>query len=113
MNAWIARNLRPVLTRPERASRSANRSLCRVLWRTSLPGLVFPSGCSRAPAQNILGSFFPSWILCTLIGIAAAAAARLLLGAAGLDRHVLAPPLAYLAVAIAVALFTWLIQFGQ
>ena len=52
-------------------------------------------------------------MLCTAIGIIAAVAIRLLLGAIGLDKHVLAPPLAYLSVAVAVTLFAWLIRFGQ
>jgi hypothetical protein len=34
-------------------------------------------GCSRAPSFNILGSFFPSWILCGIIGILLTVAARL------------------------------------
>src|SRR5215469_5731015 len=35
------------------------------------------AGCSRAPSFNILGSFFPSWILCGVIGILLAVAVRL------------------------------------
>jgi CDP-diglyceride synthetase len=34
------------------------------------------SGCSRAPTFNILGSFFPAWILCGLIGILLTVAVR-------------------------------------
>jgi hypothetical protein len=52
-------------------------------------------------------------MLCTAVGIGAALALRLILGAAGLDKHVLAPPLAYLAVAVAVTLFLWLLRFGH
>ncbi len=71
------------------------------------------SGCGTAPSQNILGSFFPAWILCGALGLCAAVACRLVLGAIGLNQHVLAPPLSYLAVAVAVAVFIWLLQFGQ
>ncbi len=78
-----------------------------------LPALLFPAGCSQSPSQNILGSFFPAWILCSAIGIAVALLCRVLLGAARLHPYVLAPPFAYLAVAVAVTLFTWLIWFGQ
>jgi hypothetical protein len=39
---------------------------------------AFLAGCSRAPSFNILGSFFPAWILCGLIGILLTVAARLL-----------------------------------
>jgi hypothetical protein len=34
------------------------------------------SGCSRAPTFNILGSFFPAWILCGVIGILLTVAVR-------------------------------------
>jgi hypothetical protein len=83
-------------------------------WRCiPLSALLLPAACSRAPSQDILGSFFPSWMLCAAIGIGVTVALRLILGVAGLDKHVLAPPLAYLAVAVAATLFTWLFRFGQ
>ena len=31
--------------------------------------MLLAAGCSRAPSFNILGSFFPSWIVCGVIGI--------------------------------------------
>ena len=37
------------------------------------------AGCSRAPSFNILGSFFPAWIFCWLVGILLTVVARLLL----------------------------------
>ena len=43
----------------------------------ALCGCALLSGCSRAPSFNILGSFFPAWILCGLIGILLTVAARL------------------------------------
>jgi hypothetical protein len=42
----------------------------------SSAALLPAAGCSRAPTFNILGSFFPSWILCGVIGILLAAAVR-------------------------------------
>ena len=78
-----------------------------------VPALLCSAGCSQSPSQNILGSFFPAWILCSAIGIVAAVFCRALLGAVRLHPFVLAPPIAYLAVAVAATLFTWLIWFGQ
>ena len=77
------------------------------------PALLCLAGCSQSPSQNILGSFFPAWILCTAIGITAAVVCRIFLGAVRLQPYVLAPPFTYLAVTMAVTLFTWLIWFGQ
>ncbi len=91
----------------------SGRSRCYAVLRPGLLALLVPAGCSPAPSQDILGSFFPSWMLCTAVGIGAALALRLIIGAAGLDKHVLAPPLAYLAVAVAVTLFLWLLRFGH
>ena len=39
------------------------------------------SGCSGSPSRNILGSYFPSWMVCALVGLAAALAARVALKA--------------------------------
>lgn len=35
----------------------------------SFAAALLATGCSRAPSFNILGSFFPSWIVCGIIGI--------------------------------------------
>ncbi len=71
------------------------------------------SGCSSAPAQDILGSFFPAWMLCAAIGVAATVLARLLLVAAGLGEHLVLPLLTYLGFAACVTLLTWLLWFGH
>jgi hypothetical protein len=70
-------------------------------------------GCSRSPSQDILGSFFPAWMLCAALGLGAAVACRVILGALRLDKYVVAPSVGYLAVAVAVTLFVWLDRFGQ
>ena len=92
---------------------TTGRSRRCILSHPSMLALLFPTACSPAPSQDILGSFFPSWMLCTAIGVGVAVALRLVLGAVGLDKHLLAPPLAYLGVTVAVTLFTWLYRFGQ
>ena len=70
-------------------------------------------GCSAAPSQNILGSFFPAWVLCGAIGVATAVGCRILLVALKLDQHVVLPALTYLGVAVAVASLIWLVRFGN
>jgi YtcA family len=39
--------------------------------------IVAAAGCSRAPSFDILGSFFPAWILCGILGILLAVVVRL------------------------------------
>jgi len=41
--------------------------------------LVFLTGCSRAPSFDVLGSFFPAWLVCLVCGVVLTGAAHLLL----------------------------------
>ena len=34
-----------------------------------LPALLFLEGCGRAPSFDILGSFFPAWLICLALAI--------------------------------------------
>ena len=74
---------------------------------------LFASGCSTAPAQDIMGSFFPAWMLCACVGIVVAVAARVVLGAVQLNDLLLLPLLTYVAMIFAAALLTWLLWFGH
>ena len=42
-------------------------------------GGMLCTGCSRAPSFDVLGSFFPAWLLCLAFGLLLTAAARWLL----------------------------------
>jgi hypothetical protein len=79
------------------------------LRRTALLGPVALAGCSAAPSQNILGSYFPSWMLCALAGLGATIVLRQIFVAAGLDKALPAPLLVYLAFTVAFAFATWLV----
>jgi hypothetical protein len=63
------------------------------------------------PQINILGSFFPSWMLCALIGIVAALLLRLLLIRTAIDPHVGPRALVYPSLAILVTLVLWVAVF--
>ena len=67
------------------------------------------SGCNAAPTQSILGSFFPSWMICALAGIAGTVVVRLILSVTGIERSVPAPLLVHLAMAVAIAIAVWLL----
>jgi YtcA family len=73
--------------------------------------LVAPllSGCSRAPSVELLGSFFPAWLVCFIVAIALTALARL-----ELLRLRVEPALPILVYPSLAALFTfllWLVFF--
>jgi hypothetical protein len=63
------------------------------------------------PQINIIGSFFPSWMLCVLIGIVAALLVRLLLIRKGIDPYVGPRALVYSSLAILVTLVLWVAFF--
>src|SRR5277367_1431224 len=74
--------------------------------------LQFAAGCSRAPTFNILGSFFPSWILCGLLGILLTVVARLGLVRAGIEQQ-LSPLVVVYPCLTAFFTFTiWLLFFS-
>jgi hypothetical protein len=71
------------------------------------------AGCSAAPSHNILGSYFPSWMICALVGLLATVIIRQILVSVGIDRTLPAPLLVYLALAVAGAFATWLIWLDR
>jgi len=71
------------------------------------------AGCSAAPSQSILGSYFPTWMICALIGLVVTIVVRQSLATIGIDRTLPAPLLVYLAIAIAASFATWLIWLDR
>ena len=51
----------------------------RLLRATAAFGLFMLTGCGRAPAFDILGSFLPAWLVCFVLGILLAVTCRALL----------------------------------
>ena len=73
--------------------------------------LVAPlvSGCSRAPSVEVLGSFFPAWLVCFIVAIVLTALARLLV--MRLRLKVALPMLAYPGLAAIFTFALWLVFF--
>jgi YtcA-like protein len=67
------------------------------------------TACDGAPSRNILGSYFPSWMVCALVGLVAALVARAVFSATGLLEELPAPLVVLLALACAVDFAVWLI----
>jgi hypothetical protein len=83
----------------------------RATWPQFTTPLLL-SGCSGAPSQNILGSYFPSWMLCALAGMGLAMVARRGFILVGIDSALPAPLLVYLALAVFFAFAAWLVWLG-
>jgi hypothetical protein len=81
----------------------SNRRLIVVALLLSL------TGCSSAPSRNILGSYFPSWMICVLIGAGVTIVIRGILVKVGVDKELPAPIVVYLAFTIAFSFGAWLL----
>jgi hypothetical protein len=66
-----------------------------------------------APSINILGSFFPAWLICVVAGIALTVVARQVFIATGMTRHVAPAGLVYPSLACLLTFATWLIVFAS
>jgi YtcA family len=67
------------------------------------------SSCSRAPSVEVLGSFFPAWLVCFLVSILLTALARLAL--LRLRVKAALPLLVYPSLAALFTFVLWLIFF--
>jgi len=67
------------------------------------------AGCSRAPSVDILGSFFPAWLLCLTIGVLLAGLVRWML--LWFHTNLSLPVLAYPSLAALFTFVMWLMFF--
>jgi YtcA family len=74
--------------------------------------MLLAAGCSRAPTFNVLGSFFPSWILCGVIGILLAAASRWFFARIKFEQQLTPLILVYPCLAAFFTFTLWLLFFS-
>jgi YtcA family len=67
------------------------------------------AGCDGSPSRNILGSYFPSWMVCALLGLALALAARAIFKALGVLHELPVPLIVMLAIGCSGTFAMWLI----
>jgi YtcA family len=102
----------------KKMTESSPRPLGRGIKRTAAAGVAFAAallaaGCSRAPSFNILGSFFPAWIVCGVIGILLAVGVRLFFVYIKLEDKLLLPLiLVYPCLTLFFTFTLWLLFFS-
>ena len=79
---------------------------CVLVFFLEVPLLV---GCSRAPSVEVLGSFFPAWLVCFIVAIVLTVLVQLLI--ARLRVKVALPILMYLGLAAFFTFALWLVFF--
>jgi hypothetical protein len=83
----------------------------RIRWCTLgafVPVLIVLTGCERAPSYDIMGSFFPAWLICLIVAILLTAGSQAIL-----SRYVEIswPVLAYPSLTAVFAFALWLSLF--
>ncbi len=81
----------------------------RMSWCQLILAALFLTGCGRAPSFDVLGSYFPAWLVCLALGLILTAAARSLVS--GLDIPVALPVLTYPSLMAVFTLALWLALF--
>ena len=65
-----------------------------------------------APSVNILGSFFPAWLVCMVIGLVLTVIVRQVLVATDTAHYLKPAGLGYTSLAFLLIFATWLVVFG-
>jgi hypothetical protein len=72
------------------------------------------SSCSaddHSPTVDILGSYFPAWIICVVLGLALTLIVRQILIGSKLNTHLYPAPLVYISMLVCFTLALWLSLF--
>lgn len=70
------------------------------------------AACSRAPSFNILGSFFPAWLLVGIVGIVLAVITRFIFVRTNFEKELSPLILVYPCLALFYTFTTWLLFFS-
>jgi hypothetical protein len=73
---------------------------------------LFMTGCGRAPSFDILGSYFPAWLICILTGIAGASLVSLVLTRTHRAQLIRWTIVVYPCLAASIAFTLWLLIFS-
>ena len=75
----------------------------------ALAAALILTGCSQAPAVDVMGSLFPAWLLCIGLGGVLTAITHWLLGRRRINLHF--PFLTYPCLAVVYTFAIWLIFY--
>jgi YtcA family len=70
------------------------------------------SGCGRAPSFDVLGSYFPAWLICIITGIAGASLVSLALTKVRVAYLIRWTIVVYPCLAASIAFTLWLLFFS-
>ena len=101
--------LSPVILFPGRSC--GDKPSPALIWLLFLPAIFLLGGCAHSPTVDVLGSYFPAWMLCIIIGLFSTLIVRLLLIGVGIYAHLRLKPVLFSCTAIFFTLAVWLVFF--
>ena len=79
--------------------------------------MICVAGCGgsgfHSPTIDVVGSYFPAWMICMLAGLALALVVRLLLAALSLDSWLRPAPIVYPCLMVVFTMLVWLAFFQK
>ncbi|HSY20118.1 MAG TPA: YtcA family lipoprotein [Candidatus Acidoferrales bacterium] len=74
---------------------------------------LLAAGChnAHAPTVDVLGSYFPAWIICIFVGLVLAIISRQVLIIFKIAPHLRPAPLVYVSLAVFYTLLVWLLFY--
>jgi|SRR5580765_588948 len=81
--------------------------------RLAVAILLSLPGCGVAPSVNVLGSFFPAWLICIVIGVLLTILTLQVFAAMKIASHLGPTALVYPCLAALWIFATWLVVFGS
>ena len=81
--------------------------------RSAYAVLVLTCGCGIAPSVNILGSFFPAWLISIVTGVVLTVLVRQVFVATKVAPYLRPGGLVYPCLACLLIFATWLVLFGN
>ncbi len=70
------------------------------------------TGCSRNPNVEIVGSYFPGWMISLAVGVVLTVVAHALLRKRGMERAIGQPVLIYPGMVLVLTCALWLLCFA-
>jgi hypothetical protein len=86
-------------------------NFARSRWLLVSVSLISLTGCGTAPSINVLGSFFPGWMLCVGLGVAGTLVLRQVFIKTNIDQHLQPRLFVYFCLWGLITLTSWLLFF--
>ena len=76
-----------------------------------LTAVILLSGCQAAPSINLVGSFFPSWMLCVALGVIGVLVLRRVFVRTEIEPHLGPVAVVYFCLWVLLTVGSWLLFF--